>query len=156
VSDRDLYRRVEELVEEKKALEKELAALQRSNAAGGLDDIMASAGMAGDVRLVAGRVDVADMDALKSVGDGLREKLSAAGGGIGLLGAAIDGKAMLVCVVTDDLTKRYPAGTIVGAAAKRLGGGGGGRPHLATAGGKDLEKLDEVLASAADLLAEIG
>ena len=156
VSDRDLYRRVEELVEEKKALEKELAALQRSNAAGGLDDIMASAAVVDDIRLVTGRVDVADMDALKSVGDGLREKLAAAGGGIGLLGAAIDGKAMLVCVVTDDLVKRYPAGSIVGAAAKRLGGGGGGRPHLATAGGKDLEKLDEVLGEAGEIVGEIG
>ena len=156
VSDRDLYRRVEELVEEKKALEKELAALQRSNAAGGLDDIMASAALVDDIRLVTGRVDVADMDALKSVGDGLREKLAAAGGGIGLLGAAIDGKAMLVCVVTDDLTKRYPAGSIVGAAAKRLGGGGGGRPHLATAGGKDLEKLDEVLGEAGAIVGGIG
>ncbi|MBP7094358.1 MAG: hypothetical protein KBB72_09960 [Candidatus Kapabacteria bacterium] len=31
--------------------------------------------------------------------------------------------------------------------AKELGGGGGGKPHMATAGGRDIAKLDEVLAS---------
>ena len=38
------------------------------------------------------------------------------------------------------------AGKIVGAVAKLVGGGGGGRPHMATAGGKDVAKLDEALA----------
>jgi len=40
----------------------------------------------------------------------------------------------------------------VGALARLVGGGGGGRPHLATAGGKDLEKLDDALADAPRLL----
>ena len=53
----------------------------------------------------------------------------------------------LVCVVTDDLKNSYPAGKIVGEAARFLGGGGGGKPHLATAGGKDIDKLDELLAN---------
>jgi len=59
----------------------------------------------------------------------------------------IDEKVALVCVVTDDLikTKNLQAGKIVGEMAKQLGGGGGGRPHLATAGGKDVHKLDDAL-----------
>jgi len=84
--------------------------------------------------MVSGRVLAQDIDALKSLGDELRNKLR--NSGIGLLGAEIDEKAALVCVVTDDLTKRYQAGKIVGAAAKLLGGAGGGKPHMATAGGK--------------------
>ena len=36
--------------------------------------------------------------------------------------------------------KKTPAGKIVGEAAKIVGGGGGGRPHMATAGGKDISK----------------
>ena len=61
----------------------------------------------------------------------------------------IDDKVALVCVVSDDLitTKNIQAGKIVGAVAKILGGGGGGKPHLATAGGKDVAKLDEALRS---------
>ena len=60
----------------------------------------------------------------------------------------IDGKAQLVCVVTDDLVsdKKLNAGKIVGELAKVVGGGGGGRPHMATAGGKDVARLDQALA----------
>ena len=84
------------------------------------------------------------MDELKNLGDALRSKLSS---GVGVLGAVVDEKVALVCVVTDDLIKekKLQAGKIVGEIAKRVGGGGGGRPHLATAGGKDIDKLDEAL-----------
>lgn len=37
------------------------------------------------------------------------------------------------------------AGKIVGSVAKILGGGGGGRPHMATAGGKDTSKINDAL-----------
>jgi alanyl-tRNA synthetase len=37
------------------------------------------------------------------------------------------------------------AGKIVGEVAKKCGGGGGGRPELATAGGKQPEKLADAL-----------
>ncbi|MEO0855308.1 MAG: DHHA1 domain-containing protein, partial [Bacteroidota bacterium] len=63
------------------------------------------------------------------------------------------GKAMLVCAVTDDLTKRgVQAGKLVGLLAKRVGGGGGGRPTLATAGGRQPEHLDAALGEAEALL----
>ena len=53
--------------------------------------------------------------------------------------------------MSDDLikTKNIQAGKIVGAVAKIVGGGGGGKPHLATAGAKDVTKLDEALGSVA-------
>lgn len=155
VTDRELYRKVEMLLEEKKGLEKELSALQREGAAGGIDDLVAAGTRVDDMLLVSGRVDAPDADALKSVGDTLREGLAREGGGIGLLGTEVEGKALLVCVVTDNLTGSHPAGKIVGAAAKRLGGGGGGKPHMATAGARDLERLDEVLGDLAGIVAEI-
>lgn len=150
VSDRELYEKVEALLEEKKALEKELAGALVAKAAGGLDDILAGAVETGGVRVAWGRVDAADVDALKAVGDDLRNRLKS---GVGMLGAVIDEKATLVCVVTDDLVGRFSAGKIVGAAAKLVGGGGGGKPHLATAGGKDVARLDEALAHTAEIVA---
>jgi alanyl-tRNA synthetase len=156
VTDRELYRKVEALLEEKKGLEKELSALQRQEAAGGIDEIMERGTEQNGHLIVSGRVDAPDADTMKSVGDTLRERLAQRGGGIGLLGAEIDGKALLVCVVTDNLTKEYPAGKIVGAAAKRLGGGGGGKPHMATAGGRDVANLDAVLADLDAIVGEIG
>jgi alanyl-tRNA synthetase len=151
VSDRELYARVEALLEEKKQLEKELAGARLAQAAGGLDALLGTAVERDGVRVVSGRVEASDLDALKSIGDDLRNRLKQ--GGVGLLGAEIDGKATLVCVVTDDLVGRLSAGRIVGSAAKLLGGGGGGKAHLATAGGRQVEKLDEVLAQAPELVA---
>jgi len=154
VPDRELYARVEALLEEKKQLEKELAEARLANAAGGLDALLGAAVERDGVRVVSGRVEATDVDALKAIGDDLRNRLKQ--GGVGLLGAEIDGKATLVCVVTDDLVGRLSAGKIVGAAAKIVGGGGGGKAHLATAGGKMVEKLDEALRQAPELVASAG
>jgi alanyl-tRNA synthetase len=92
---------------------------------------------------VAKKVEVLSLDGLKDLGDVLREKLKS---GIGFLGADIEGKAALVCVVTDDLIAlKIEAGRLVKNAVKVIGGGGGGRAHLATAGAKAVERLDEAL-----------
>ena len=83
-------------------------------------------------------------DELKSLGDELREKIK---NSVGVLFAVIDNKVAIVCIVTDDLIKekKLSAGKIVGELAKLVGGGGGGRPHLATAGGKDVSKIQTAL-----------
>ena len=85
------------------------------------------------------------IDELKSLGDTLRSRL---GSGVGLLASIVDDKVQLVCVVTDDLVsaKKIEAGKVVGAVARVVGGGGGGRPHMATAGGKDTAKIDDAIS----------
>ena len=61
--------------------------------------------------------------------------------------SVIDGKASILTIVTDDLIKekKLNAGKIVGELAKLFDGKGGGRPHLATAGGKNTSKIEDVL-----------
>ena len=110
-----------------------------------MDELIASAVTIGDIKLVAAKVSAASIDELKNLGDSLRSKL---GSGVGLLACVIEDKVQLVCVVTDDLVaaKIIEAGKVVGSIAKIVGGGGGGRAHMATAGGKDVSKLDEALA----------
>jgi alanyl-tRNA synthetase len=139
--------RADELLDRVKSLEKELAKASLRQTVGQLDDLVEKAIDWEGAKIVIGRVAVSDGEQLKSLGDSLREKL---GSGIGVLAAALGDKVSLVCVVTDDLIagRKLNAGAIVGILAKRLGGGGGGRPHLATAGAKDVEKLDEVLREA--------
>ncbi|MCE7933756.1 MAG: alanine--tRNA ligase [Chlorobi bacterium CHB2] len=143
VSDRELYQKIEGLLEEKKGLEKELAHARLASAAGVLDNIINQASSLNGFRVATGQVAAADIEALKSLGDDLRNRLGS--GGIGLLGAEIEGKAQFVCVVTDDLTERLSAGKIVGAVAKLVGGGGGGKAHLATAGGRQVENLENAI-----------
>ena len=54
-------------------------------------------------------------------------------------------KAMLIVIVSKDLTDRFHAGKIVKQVAAVVGGGGGGRPDMAQAGGSKPEKLDAAL-----------
>ncbi len=136
--------KVFELLEEKKKLEKELNELKLKEKLGGIDSIVQSPNEIADVKVFKGKVNAANMDELKSMGDELRNKMKS---GAGLLISEVEGKVYMVCVVSDDLikAKNLMAGKIVGQVAKILGGGGGGRPHLATAGGKDISKIDEAL-----------
>jgi alanyl-tRNA synthetase len=139
------------LSDKKKAFEKELGKYNLKSAASDIDALVQQAAAADGFKLVASKVNASDMEALKAIGDTLRAKI---GTGVGVLASVIDDKVALVCVVTDDLirTKNIQAGKIVGAVAKIVGGGGGGRPHLATAGGKDVAKLDEALKSVAAIV----
>jgi len=124
-------------------LEKELAGLRTQELAAAIPALVSAAQSLDGVAMAAGVVKAEDGEQLKTLGDELR--LALMHNGIGVLAAELDGKVQLVCVVTDDLIPRYKAGTIVGAIAKELGGGGGGKPHLATAGGRDVARLADVM-----------
>ena len=67
-------------------------------------------------------------------------------------GSKGDGKAMLLCLVTADLTDRYHAGKIIKEIAPLVGGSGGGRPDMAQAGGPHPEKLEEAIARIGDII----
>ena len=94
------------------------------------------------------------MNTLKQLGyDILRERPT---GTVAVLGS-IDSeqeKVSLVATVSEDLVsgKGLKAGSIVGAVAKITGGGGGGQPTLATAGGKNPQKLSEALNAVAGIV----
>ena len=134
----------DKVAERVRQLEKQISALKTDDLKNAIPAMVDAAATVDGVRVATGKVSVDDMDQLKSLGDELRSTLKH--GGIGLLAAVVEDKVQLVCVVTDDLTSRYKAGSLVGAAAKRVGGGGGGKPHLATAGGKDVAALDALLS----------
>jgi alanyl-tRNA synthetase len=111
-----------------------------------IDDLIGKGVRIDGLKLVTAQVGARSMDELQSFGDTVRSKL---GSGVGVLASVADGKVVLVCVVTDDLVAagKLQAGKIVGAVARLVGGGGGGRPHMATAGGKDAARLPEALRS---------
>jgi alanyl-tRNA synthetase len=134
-----------QLADVKKSLEKELARFRLKSLSGSMDELISSAVSVDNIKLIAVKVSATSMDELKSLGDSLRAKL---GSGVGVLASIIEDKVQLVCVVTDDLVaaKKIEASKVVVAVAKIVGGGGGGRPHMATAGGKDIAKIDEALS----------
>jgi alanyl-tRNA synthetase len=92
-----------------------------------------------------------DANAVRDAADKLRGALRR---GAAVLALETDGKLTFVAVVTDDLISenKLRADELVRSVAKVAGGSGGGKPHLALAGGRDLDKLDAALAEAQRLL----
>jgi len=135
--------RLRKLLDEQKALERQLAEMETKLARGKADDLVASARQVNGVAVVAGRIDGLDADGLRAVADTLRDRL---GSGVVCVGSVLDGRANLVAAVTRDLVKRFPAGKLIQEVAQAAGGRGGGRPDLAQAGAADPGKLDSALA----------
>ena len=145
---------VAQLLSNNKRLEKELSQHRMSQLEGNLDQFIHSARDVQGMRLITGRVENLDMEALRTLGQTLRDRANE--NAVSVLGTVDPdgGKAYLVATVSDDLVKQgtLKAGAIVGQLAKKVGGGGGGKPTLATAGGKKPEHLDDALAAADQVL----
>ena len=137
--------KIEELLDVKKKLEKEIAELRMKEKLEQLDHILSLSSEEKGIPVFKGKVHADSMDELKSFGDEMRNKVRS---GVGVLIAQIEDKVGIVCIVSDDLIKdkKLNAGKIVGELAKLVGGGGGGRPHLATAGGKDVKEIVSALS----------
>jgi alanyl-tRNA synthetase len=145
--------RLRKLLDEQRALERQLQELQGKAARSRADDLVAGARQVNGVAVVAGRIDGLDADGLRAVADRLRERL---GSGIVMVGSVLDGKVNLVSAVTKDLTRRFHAGKLVQDVARAVGGSGGGRPDLAQAGGKEPARLDAALDGVYDAVARTG
>ncbi len=146
----EVEQKVETLMVQRKKLEKELKKQRSSTGEDDLTAVVESARSVGEKKVVVSRVEAEDMDHLKSLGDQLRILLKS---GVGVLGTVFDDKPCIACVVTDDLVKLGVKATdFVKQVGKELGGGGGGKPHFATAGGKDPAKLDGALKAAEKMI----
>jgi alanyl-tRNA synthetase len=144
-SEAEIPTKIEKLMEERKALEKQIEKLRGEIALTQLDGILSQAQEISGAKILAAEVSASSADELRVMGEALRGKMKS---GAALLASVIDGKVALVATVSDDLiaTKKLQAGKLIGDVAKVLQGGGGGKPQLATAGGKDASKLPEAIA----------
>ena len=134
--------KVKNLVAEKKTGEKEIVSLKAKLASKSMDNIDDEIREINGVKILAKQVQIDNPSQLRDLADKFKTKI---GSGVVLLGAESGGKALLIAVVTKDLTDKFKAGNIVKAAAQVVGGGGGGRPDMAQAGGSDPSKLAQAL-----------
>ena len=141
-SDQDVASRVERMVAQVRALEKELDQFKHKLQSSQAGDIVGQARVVNGVKALTKRADGMESKDLRDFGDKLRDKL---GSGVLALGSAKDGKVSLIVMVSKDLTDRFHAGKIIKDMAGILGGTGGGKPDIAQSGGKDPGKLDEAL-----------
>jgi alanyl-tRNA synthetase len=143
--------RVEKLMADHKALEKELAAMKsKALTEASVDGALSGVKDVGGVSVLVQEVSADGPGALRDLADQLKAKL---GSGVIVLGSRTEDKVQLVAVVTEDQLDRYHAGKLVKAVAARVGGGGGGRPDMAQAGGNRPQELPDALASVYDLVA---
>jgi alanyl-tRNA synthetase len=142
--------RLDALLAEQKTRKQELERLRAQVAAGQVDHLLGAVREHNGTRYLAARVDAADADSFRSLGEQLRARIES---GVVVLGTVVDNKPLLLAAVTPDQVKAgRHAGNIVKALAGKLGGGGGGRPDFAQAGGRDSSGLDQALADVAELL----
>ncbi|MDR9414929.1 MAG: alanine--tRNA ligase [Gracilimonas sp.] len=151
----DISGDINKLIEQKKALEKELEKVQLQNTGAKLDELIQNAGeLESGIKLVKGEIPKADMDTLKQLGyDGIEKTKKNT---VIVLGTKDEeeGKVYLMVALTQDLVKEkgLKAGALVGQLGRLVGGGGGGQPNLATAGGRQPEKLAEALEKVNELI----
>jgi alanyl-tRNA synthetase len=138
--------RLSALLEDRRKLERELAEARRKLAMGGGNGASEPVRDVGGIRLMTRAVSGIEMRDLKSLADEGKKRLGS--GVVAIVGVAEDGKAGIVVGVTEDLTAKVDAVSLVRAGAAKLGGkGGGGRRDMAQAGGPDGAQAEAALAA---------
>jgi alanyl-tRNA synthetase len=146
----EIESRIRALVDERRALQNEVAQLRRQIATGGGAGSTVDARDIGGIKFVAQVLEGVTGKDLPPLVDALKAQI---GSGAVLLVADAGGKAAVAAGVTDDLTGRLSAVDMVRAAAAELGGkGGGGRPDMAQAGGNDPSRAAEAISAVETLI----
>jgi alanyl-tRNA synthetase len=140
----ELNARLGQVLDQVKALEKEIAALKGKLASSQGDELMSQAVDVKGLKVLAARLEGADAKTLRDTLDKLKDKLKTAA----IVLAAVDGdKVQLAAGVTADSVGKVKAGELVNFVAQQVGGKGGGKADMAMAGGTDASKLGAALAS---------
>ncbi|MDU3457256.1 MAG: alanine--tRNA ligase [Peptoniphilus harei] len=133
-----------------KEANKNLEKLEHDLAKDQISDITGDVREKNGIKYVIKKFDGVDVNTLRDLADEVRNKL---GSVVVLFAAVNDDKLNFVCAVSKDLVdKKIAAGKLIKKIAKVAGGGGGGRPDMATAGAKDLDKVEEALNKLDELL----
>ena len=136
--------KVQQLQDNHRKLEKELAQLKAKLASAAGSDIASQAQEINGIKVIASQLEGADMKTLDSTVAQLKDKLGSA---IVFLASVEGEKINLACGVTSDLLKQYKAGDLMKHFAPLVGGKGGGKPEKAKGAGSDVAALAGALAS---------
>jgi alanyl-tRNA synthetase len=140
----ELNHRIAQVLEQVRALEKEMTALKGKVASAQGDELMTQAIDIKGVKVLAAKLEGADAKSLRETMDKLKDKLKTAA----IVLAAVDGdKVQIAAGVTADTVGKVKAGELVNFVAQQVGGKGGGKPDMAMAGGTDASGLPAALAS---------
>src|SRR5690349_4363204 len=147
----ELQSRIGQVLEQVRALEKEVAQLKGKLASSQGDELVGRAVDVKGIKVLAATLQGADAKTLRDTMDKLKDKLKTAA----IVLAAVDGsKVQIAAGVTADSMAKVKAGELVNFVAQQVGGKGGGKPDMAMAGGTDASKLPGALQSVQAWVAE--
>lgn len=141
---KDVVRSIEKLIEENTSLKSEVEALKKEKAKGEIGEWKSAYEQKGNKKLLVKKTSL-DAGSVKDIVFQLKREIPAS---VTIILSDADGKPMITVGVSDDLAADYQAGAIVKDLAKEIQGGGGGNPGFATAGGKNLDGLENAYQKA--------
>lgn len=149
----ELDQKAAQLSKELKTAEKQIEALNAELASIAAQNMMGNAKTIGAVKLIVSKTEGVNGGELRKMADSAKES----GADVVAVLASVDGaKVSFACACGPDAVKAGAhAGNIVKAVASIAGGNGGGRPDSAMAGGKDASKVEEALAAAEGVVADM-
>ncbi len=142
----ELGAKLAQVLDNVRALEKELDRLKSKLASGAGDELVARAVDIGGIKVLAAQLDGVDAKGLRETADKLRDKLKSCAL---VLATVTDGRVSLIAATTPEVASRIKAGDLVNFVATQVGGKGGGKPDMAMAGGSQPENLAAALAGVA-------
>ena len=143
VQPEEITQRIQQIQEQVKTLEKDLAAMKSKMASGQGDELLSQAVDIKGLKVLAVMLPDADASTLRVVMDKMKDQLKSAAI---VLAAVNEGKVSLIAGVTADATSKVKAGELVNFVAQQVGGKGGGRADMAQAGGTEPQGLPAALA----------
>ncbi|MFC7348264.1 alanine--tRNA ligase [Chryseobacterium zhengzhouense] len=144
---KDIVKSIEKLIEENSTLKAEVEAFKKEKAKGEIGDWKNAYEHKGDKQLLVKKTSL-DAGSVKDIVFQLKREIPTS---VTIILSDADGKPMITVGVSDDLAASYQAGTIVKDLAKEIQGGGGGNPGFATAGGKNLDGLENAYQKALNI-----
>lgn len=144
---KDIIRSIEKLMEENASLKSEVEAFKKEKAKGEIGDWKNAYEQKGDKQLLVKKTSL-DAGSVKDIVFQLKREIPTS---VTVILSDADGKPIITVGVSDDLAANYQAGAIVKDLAKEIQGGGGGNPGFATAGGKNLDGLENAYQKALNI-----
>lgn len=138
-----LVAKLDGLQKENRGLRKDLekAAAQAASGQGG--DLMSKVVEINGVKVLAAKLDVSNIKAMRELMDDIRSKMPS---GVACIAAPVDeGKVSMILYVSKDLHGRFTAPALIKEIAAPIAGSGGGRPDQAQAGGTNPAGIDEAM-----------
>ena len=146
----ELESRIGGMLSEMKEIKSQLEKFKEQASLGEARTFLTSAKEVKGLKLVTAQRDGMDANALRKLGDFLRDKEPKI---VGVLASVKDGKVTLLAVCGKDaVASGVKAGDIIKAIAPICGGKGGGKPDSAMGGGTEVSKVDDALAAVDDLI----